>query len=235
MAYYRGYHHNWYEHTVSQRRQLSGDVGGIDNAVLSYLYQLESQSLCRFVQEYRRRFGDGPAKYAESSFNEWKSGAKLPAAKSVARFLKVVPPLLTYDEKFELLKGVYDRTRDTETHSMTVILGHSEHKLAQLGDLFKRLCQKPSQHTLSPRVQSLLEWASDHDSQIARRLMVALETEQSVSISTAAEGELQRLVRSIREMNQSAEGTHQIDLPYGTIVVTVRHPTFWEKLGKLFS
>jgi len=198
MAYYRGYHHNWYEHTVSQRRQLSGDVGGIDNAVLSYLYQLESQSLCRFVQEYRRRFGDGPA-------------------------------------KFELLKGVYDRTRDTETHSMTVILGHSEHKLAQLGDLFKRLCQKPSQHTLSPRVQSLLEWASDHDSQIARRLMVALETEQSVSISTAAEGELQRLVRSIREMNQSAEGTHQIDLPYGTIVVTVRHPTFWEKLGKLFS
>jgi hypothetical protein len=235
MGYYPYRRRNWYPPKTSQRTQLTRDVAGIDGEVLQHLYTLDSRSLVVLFRGYHDRFGASPAKYALENFNQWKSGNKAPSAQTVARFLKLVPPLLTFDQKFALLKTIYDRTRSKEKHSMEVILGHSEGVIVQLNELSKRLCLKPSLHTLSPRAQSVLEWASDNDAQIARRLMVALETQESIAISAASEAELKTLLRAIREMNQSTVGTHQIELPYGTITVTVRHPSFLEKLGKFFS
>jgi hypothetical protein len=223
------------EPVTSKRNQLTQDVAGIDSTVLQYLYGFDNKSLVLLFRGYNERFGASAGRYALESFHQWKSGTKSPSAQTVDRFLKLVPPLLSFEQKFDLLKSIYEKTRSKETHTLTVILGHSENVLGQLGGLFTRLSSKPAQHTLSPRAQAILEWASDDDSQTARRLMVALETEESVAISKAGGAELDNLVHSIRQMNPSTVGTHCVELPYGIISVTVRHPTFFEKLGKLFS
>src|SRR5207248_2834129 len=102
-------------------------------------------------------------------------------------------------------------------------------------NLFQRLCDKPAEHTLPPSVTRFAQWVADSDAVLARRLLAALETADSLQIVKAARHEIDRLIHAVRVLSQNVTGTHKVALPYGTITFYIRKPTFFEKLFKSLS
>jgi hypothetical protein len=230
MSYYN---HYWLP-KPSQRSMLSESIGGIDYDIVKLLFSFEPSRLNLFFDEYEKHYGRSATNYARQNFTAWKTRKKSYNVKSIQKFVKIAPIFLTYDQRYELIKKLYSGTKLVESHTISVVLGHSEHKLAELDKLFAHFCNKPMTHQLSGYVRSVLDWVTNHDSEQARKIIAAIETEQSLIVSRAAKSELERLRRSIAAMDSSAVGTHSIALPYGSIVVVIRHPTLSEKISKFF-
>ena len=129
----------------------------------------------------------------------------------------------------------FDRPSGVETHAIEVVIGHSEGRIAQIDSLFKRLCSKPLEHALPESVTRFAAWISENDATISRKLMAAIETEESLLIVNAARAEISRLVEAIRHMDQRVTGTHTVCLPYGKITILVRTPSVLEKMKRFFK
>jgi hypothetical protein len=228
------YRHYWYPQQ-SERDVLSEDIGGIDHEIIDFLFSFDRIRLASFFDAYEEQFGCSAANYARQAFEAWKTRTKKYNVKTVQKFVKIVPLLLTYEQRYDLLNKLYQNTRRVETHRFTLVLGHSEHQLPQLEELFRHLSTKPAAHQLSSRARSILEWVSNHDCEQARKLMAAVETEHSALLARAALAEIDRLRDAIRALASSAVGTHEIRLPYGTILVEIRHATIGERIGRFLG
>jgi len=235
--YYHRRRFSHYRHNESQRAETKSGLAGIDDDVLRIFNSLHGLRRTNLFNQYDKAHGNSAGSYMRKTIAGWASGAVKPSGDTLTRLLNLVPKILNQSEKYDLLKKLYDSHRKDfqEQHSLTVVIGHSLSFRQQVTDLAQRLCNKPGTHTLPTYVQTKIAWVCDNDSTVARRIMAAIETEDSVAIASAGVAEVENLVRRIQSLDMSAEGTHTMRLPYGLITVYVRKPNLFEKIGKLFS
>jgi hypothetical protein len=234
--YYRrnyGYRSN---RGVRQSSETMG-LGGIDGDVLRLFNDLDLSRKCEMFRHYGRAHGASAAKYALNKMSDWASGSVTASGQTRARLLALVPKVLSESERYELLKKLYAvfRANDSESHSITVLLGHAADFRQKILELATRLCNKPSLFQLPVHVQSRITWVCDNDSIVARKLMAAIETEESISIARAGQEDVARLIQRLSSTEAAVEGVHTLIFPYGRINVHVRKPNLFEKIGKLFS
>ncbi|HEX7344997.1 MAG TPA: hypothetical protein VF398_12075 [bacterium] len=223
---------NWYQYQENKRNALSSVIGGIDKDITELLFAFDQKSQEVFFGDYEVKYGRKAANYARKIFPQWKTKQKRYSAETIQKFIQLVPRHLSYDQRYDLLKKLYDSWRRSEKHEIEIVLGHDERGFKQVEILCEHFCNKPAKHTLPDEVQNLMEWVCDHDANQARILMAAIEEETSILITRAARADLARLKFALKESDTSIIGKHEIRLPYGEIVVNIRMPRFIEKLKK---
>jgi hypothetical protein len=228
---------DYYRYNESQRAEAKQGLAGIDDDVLKIFNSLDGLKRKILFNHYESAHGKSAANYARNKMGDWASGAVRASGQTLTRLLNLVPKVLNQNQKYDLLKKLYDahRSGHQENHSLTVVVGHSTGFREQVTDLALRLCNKPDTHTLPSYVQEKIAWVCDNDSTVARSIMAAIEKEFSFAIAAAGRTEVENLVNRIQGLDVSAEGTHTIRLPYGVITVYVRKPNLFEKIGKFFS
>jgi hypothetical protein len=151
------------------------------------------------------------------------------------RFINLAPKFFSFDDRYEIVSKLYEKTKQrNEVHHLTAILGINENAMHQMEGLFERLCKKPLEHKWPDQVLKFVGWICDNDSIAAKSLQTGIEAEKSILIVQAARHECARLMQCIKSLD-SAIGTHRVDLPYGTISLHVRKPTFIEKIKQIFG
>ena len=234
--YYRRRSFDFYGYNKSERAEAKRGLVGIDEDVVRIFNGLEGPKRESLFCHYKTH-GRGAASYARNTIADWAHGTVKPSAKTLSRLLDLVPKVLDQNDRYDLLKKLYDghRSAHQENHSLTVVVGRDAAFRQQVTDLAVHLCSKPDTHTLPTYVQKKIDWVCDNDSVVARKIMAAIEKEHSFAIAAAGRVEVENLVRRIEGMGQSLQGTHTIKMPYGTITVHVRQPTLFERIGKFFS
>ncbi len=245
MARYRRYNYNkWHGGTrpnrdavrhMQERRALSAEVHGLDNQIISKLFKLSEAEVENLFQEYESAYGAVNGAYVRSAWSFWKSGKRGISGMNAKRFINLAPKLLSYDDRFELVSKLYEKTRCKEHHSLSVVLGINEAAFREIDDFFLRLSNIPLEHDWSPSIKQFVGWICDDDAVAAKALMTAIEAENSVMISRAAKVECERLRQSILGLGSAVAGTHRIELPCGTISLHIRKPTAIEKLKHFFK
>lgn len=235
--YYRRRSFNYARWNDSQRTEVASGLAGIDDDVLKIFSGLDGLRRTILFNHYETAHGRSAAEYARKKMGDWAAGAVNASGETRKRLLALVPKILNQGERYGLLKKLYEahRGKDLRTHSVTVIFGHVEDFQGKIADLATRLCNAPDEAQLPVHVQNKIAWVCDNDSAVARKIMAAIEKEQSIAIAQAGIVEANNLVQQLRKMDASTQGTHTIILPYGKISVHVRSPTFFEKVGKFFS
>ena len=221
---------------MSARRELSRRVAGIDQDVLNILYGFTYRKFVDVLLAYERLYGKAAADYLEKAFPSWRDGKRGVSGQNAERLVNLVPKFLTRDERYTLLKKLYDanKLRQWEHLRVEIVLGHSENVTEQIDTAMRRLCSKPTLNQLPEDVQRTVAWVCNDDSTAARSIMAAIETEESVLLATGGNVEVERLIGLIGRMDRSAQGNHSMQFPYGSLMVAVRQPTFFEKLGRAF-
>lgn len=227
---YRSYNEN-------QRAAAKYGLAGIDEDVLTIFNGLDKTRLEFLLTHYEAAHGESAANYARNKIPEWATGSVRASGQTIQRLMALVPKVLRPDEKYELLKKLYDfhRSISKERHVIFVVTGRSSDFRRQVSDLASKLCQKHDSQQLPSSVQQKISWVCDNDSMVARSIMAAVEKEQSYTIASIGRAAVDDLVRRVEMMDASISGCQTIELPYGTIVVKVRQPTFIEKLSSLFT
>lgn len=241
MGRYYNYHRrrsfDYYERNESQRAEAKQGLVGIDDDVLRIFSGLGGLKRSILFNHYESAHGKSAANYARDKMGDWANGTVKASGQTLTRLLALVPKVLDQNQKYDLLKKLYDghRGNHQENHSLTVIVGHSLSFRQMVMDMGMRLCNKPDTHTLPTYVQEKIAWVCDNDSAVARKIMAAIETDYSMAIAAAGRAEVENLVLRIQSLDMSAEGTHTIIFPYGVISVYVRKPNLFEKIGRIFS
>ena len=234
--YHRRRSFNHWRYNETQREAVTAGIAGIDKDVLQICSSLDGLRRKILFNHYESAHGKSAANYAKEKMGDWATGFVNASGQTRSRLLALVPKILTHGERYGLLKKLYEAHRGHQpSHEVTVIFGHQEDFQTKIADLATSLCNAPDQAQLPPHVQSKISWVCDNDSVVARKIMAAIETEQSVAIAQTGILEAQNLVQKLRGMDASTQGTHTIVLPYGRISVHVRRPTFSEKIRKFFS
>ena len=243
MRYRRRYHRRSAFHGskaaiqhVSARRELSQRIAGIDQDVLEILYRAPYRTFVDLLLAYERLHGKAAADYLEKAFPRWRDGQTKVSGQSAERLVNLVPKFLTRDQRYTLLKKLYDanKSRQWEHFHVDIVLGHTENVSDKINSVMQRLCSKPKLNELPEAIQRTVAWVCNEDSAAARSIMAAIETEESVLLASGGQVEIKRLIDLIGRMDRSAQGTHSIQFPYGSLMVMVRQPTFFEKLGRFF-
>src|SRR6266478_4945241 len=199
-------------------------MAGIDSDVLQIFNRLDGWRQSQLFSYYEKAHGKGKGNYAKKTIASWASGTVSASGQTRKRLLELVPKVLHQSERYALLKKLYDyyRNNSLENHSLTVVLGHTEDFQKAVGELASRLCNKPSTFQLPTYIQTQISWVCDHDSNVSRQTMAAIEKEQSLMIARAGMLEVERLVRKLQSVDASVQGTHTIIMPYGRVSVHVR-------------
>lgn len=234
--YYRNYYYYRSFNNVSKIKELSQTLAGIDKDIIRKLFTLPYTKLEEVFSLYERKYGLGSVKYARNVFREWKSGEKKMTGPTAEKFVDLVPRFLTNQERYDLIRKIYDAKRSYEHFTVEFIIDHNIYESkSKLETIFEELCKKPFMHTLDQNVINKINWICDKDSLQARKIIAAIESEHSLLIVKAARKDIDQLFSSIQQLGDSALGKHSIKLPYGTIDVIVRKPTIWENIKRNFK
>src|SRR4030042_4084045 len=109
-AYYRRYRSrtNWSAYHTNQRNQLTSLFAGIDKDIESIFLNLDRNSLESIFLQYGKKYGNNAEKYARNTFPKWKNGATRLSGQTAGRLLNLLPPLLSQNKRYELVKKLRD-------------------------------------------------------------------------------------------------------------------------------
>jgi hypothetical protein len=212
--------YDWAQWHKRKRAAVTLLYGGIDEDVLEEFYRLNEKRLGALFLAYKNAHGPGPASYAKRVYKEWKSGEKQPSGQTLERLLALLPPLLTTEQQYELVRKLRNRYRYREDIRLSTSPQRWREEIwASVG----RLLQRSDESSIPKQVQDRLAWITSGNMLLAQKLMRRMEAYDALVLLSCIEEEGRR-IKSLLAVTTNAICTHTIRLPQGTIRLDVRRP-----------
>lgn len=228
MMYY------YWNNGPSERDKLKTRIHNIDEDIVRILFSLNNTRLATFFREYEKVYGESSARYAMKVFSSWKNGVTRYSASSIRKFIQIVPKVISSEERYDIVKKLYEKSKRKSSYCFEIVLGDYQ-RLNAIVATFNGLCAKPFDHDLSDEFKHLMKWLCDNDAAAANKLLSAFDAENSLLVSKAANKEIYNLINRISKLDGSAVGTHVCNFPFGSVTITVRQPTIFEKIARSFK
>ena len=137
------------------------------------------------------------------------------------RLLNLVPTVLDSDTRFDLVKKVRDAHR-TKVNKHVHCEPHEWR--TKVAPEVAELLASSSRFQLPAAAVSRIRWLADGDSEAAQRLLVAAEEEEAVARLRHLELEFRRIDTLMQSVQGQKTVSHTIELPQGTIHVSIGEP-----------
>jgi hypothetical protein len=217
-------------HRRASYRYSYGRTRGVYSTVEDYLrqlfFELPPHQLNGVFRLFGQRYGQGPERYARGAFIPWKSGSTNMSQQTLDRLLECVPEVLTFEGKIDVYRKLRDAYRSKETIRLEV---KKAEDLPQIQVAAERIAGRARSEPVPPYLQEKLSWLSQGDGEVARALVAAVEAGEGNLIAANVHRELNELRYSIAGLDGRHIVEHTIELPCGTIFVTLR-PKAWRGL-----
>ena len=220
----------WGASRLSKRDQLTSMFAGIDKDIEKIFFNLDQKSLHLLFKEYGRRYGKGAEEYARETFPKWKSGVTSLSVQTAERLLNFIPPYLSHDKRYEMIKKLRNHHREKWSFR-SIVTTHDRWKLDVI-PLVDELVKRSSEFRLPESLKRKATWLSNGDADVANRILASLELEETKVRSSNLEDEFKRIQFFVDQVPHTQIIRHSIGLPQGTInvVITPKKQTFIEKI-----
>lgn len=237
MAYYRGYR-SWRSrgwggsNGPSKYSVLSSMFGEAVDEIKSSFLSLDSKALEELLEDYGQMHGKGPGKYARDTYPKWKSGQTQLSGQTMERLIELVPPYLSPEQRFNLLKIVLKRhkvngpTKRIEINTDEPIQGFKE-----IDQALSELTINDPLAALPERVMNAAKWLYDDDITAARSMLAEADRIENNIIRANAKKELELLRRTISN-KQIKTASYTVQMPAGRLIVSVHTPSSIVKFFK---
>jgi hypothetical protein len=92
---------------IEEGREFSREMGGTDEDVKAYFFQLNLSELSQILSEYGRLYGKSPETYAREAFPDWKTGKRQMSGLVAKRLFGLLPKSMPIDQKYSLVKSLW--------------------------------------------------------------------------------------------------------------------------------
>jgi len=224
----RGYRNAY--HGVSQRRELTSTFGGIDHDIERLFFSLSADKLTKLFSRYEVSYGSKAANYAMGTYPKWRAGSVRLSGQTAERLLNLVPPLLPFDTRFELIK----KLRAAKFHKMArSVQTTPERWRDDLGTVIAEVVNHGNKAMLPDDLKERVSWLADGDAATAEKLLLAADQEEAINRLAYLNAEFARLEAMLAQLGKyQTSVSHSIDLPQGTIMVFIQAPkvSMWQQV-----
>lgn len=236
MGRYRGrYRRRYYGYRSqdSQRDRISRQYGGIDNDIRKMFFSLDERSLKRVFDEYEREHGSGKRKYAEQTFQKWRSGEVRMGGVVSERLVHIVPMVLDFGQKYELVTLLWNRLRPKSKLSLLISpTSGLEEAMATVLGLVEAECER----NIPKGVFDRISWLSSEDGVAAKALLSQVEQRQAEIATRTLRAELGQLLALARtHSDKHVSGARTIELPTATVTIRVEQYSRQAPRGRTMS
>ena len=216
--YYRRRRYGYSQPRISAREELSRVAGGIDEDIKDIFLNLTSYKLEAVFTRYGKDHGSSALSYARKTYPKWKSREVQMSGKVAERLLNLVPSVLDSSAKYGLVKKLREAHRGRINKHVNCEPHEWRSKVApELAELLA----SSSKFQLPQVALQRIQWLADGDSQSANQLLAAAEEEEAIARLQHIEFEFKRIDALIQSIDGKKTVSHTIDLPQGTIHVTI--------------
>ena len=198
---------------------MSRLYGGIDDDVRKMFFALAPFTLTLVFNRYEKEHGAGKRKYAEKTFEEWRTGTVRMGGDISERLVRIVPAFLTFEQKYELIEKLWSKCRQKTTLTVTISPGGG---LEGAIDAVMGAIDAVGEQEIPAAVADRLEWLAADDAIAAQSLLGQIAKREGELAVQTLEVELRQLL-SIAQMHSDKQvsGTRTVNLPAATVYIHV--------------
>lgn len=171
--YRRGYGGNYGQAAalrhLEEARAFSAEIGGNDQDVKRYFFDLPSNELDRILDEYGRQYGSPAKAYARKTFYDWKTGRRGMSGLVAKRLFSLLPPHMPISKKYELAENVWTHFGPASKHYYSV------GPTADVGTLATIVAEKlegnVTKYNIPDHVKNRFKWLSAGDVSVEEQLL----------------------------------------------------------------
>lgn len=210
---------DWKEYHEQQRQKLTKLFGGIDQDIQKLFFSLSNKSLDELFKNYGNDYGKNSERYARKTFKKWKSGEVGLSGQTSERLLNLVPPYISQEIKYELIKKLRNYYLKTTTKYITTTYFEWENQvILAIKELIKSSCE----FTLPKELIKKAIWLSSGDVELANKILTSIELEKTKIKLNYFEAELRQLQQIIEQTPHTQSINYLIELPQGNIEVIIK-------------
>ncbi len=197
---------------------VSQQYGGIDDDVRRLFFELDPFTLNLVFNVYERQHGAGKRKYAEATLEKWRTGKMQMGGEISERLIRIVPPFLSFEQKYDLVQKLWTRFRQTSTLTVTVSPhgGLNEAVQAVMGAI-----DALGEQEIPPVVAERLAWLAQDEGVAAQSLVAAIaKREAEAAVETLGEQLRQLLILAAQHPDKVVTATQKVSLPGVSVHIT---------------
>lgn len=209
---------HWGSYHVSQRQQLTSMFAGIDKDIQRIFFGLNEQSLNTLFQKYGELYGKNAENYARKTYPNWKGGQTSLSGQTAERLLNLIPPYLSQNVRYELIKKLRSHYLRKQTRHIT-----TTHELWRndVTPVVNEVFKISSDFALPDALKQRAAWLSGGDTDAANRILASLELEEAKLRANYLVVEFKRIQSLVDHIQHAQTVRHSIKLPQGTINVVI--------------
>jgi hypothetical protein len=172
---------------------------------------------------YEQLYGAGPRTYAEKTYQRWKDNAVEMSVEVRGRLLGIVPRLLSFDQRYELISKLWSRLLTPQRMSITITPADGVDEAVQTVAAAVEAIRGAA---LPDAVQQRLEWLADSDAQAAQELLRQVKMKEHEVICRHLTAELTKLLEVTAEHSQhQVAASKELILPGAVVTIHVQQST----------
>jgi hypothetical protein len=209
----------WPDHRRLYSQERVSALKGIDEDVKSIFFDLDVFTLTSVFNEYQRQFGRSSRKYAQKTFEKWKSGAVEMSGDIAIRLVSIVPLFLNFEQKYKLIAKLWRNYCSASRLRMSVA---SEEQIeAAVATVFSSL-NKGKSRSIPEAVRDKLTWLACDDAKNAELLLQQVIWKEAEITSVVLRKELKQLLRiTSLQGGNCVQCLRTIQLPFALLEVTL--------------
>ncbi len=219
--YYRGYRSGryWSSYHRSKRSELTSLFGGINRDIEKVFLSLPEIALDALFIEYGRKYVKSSESYARRTYSKWKRGAVKLSGKTAERLLELLPPRLSKEQRFDLIR----KLRKHYQHKIREHVTTSPEAWRQdVLPVINKVIGNSKGFSLPETVIKKAAWLSDGNTQVAMKILRSIEEEEAHQRTSYLEAEFKRIETFVSNVNNTDSVSHTISIPQGDIHVFIQ-------------
>jgi hypothetical protein len=164
--------------------------------------------------------------YARNTYPHWKSGKTGLSGQTMERLVTLVPPYLSPEQRFKILKLVLDKHKKSGVYkNIKINVKEPLAGFAELQDALGSMKHDAILEHLPENVMEAAKWLYDDDITSARAMLSDAKKIETEIIKKNASREIELLKRTISS-GQIKSASYSVEMPAGAVNVIAYSPSF---------
>ena len=207
---YRRRTRSWGGYQQSNLYKVHATYGGLEQDVQALFFKLDDLTIKYILWDYEQKYGRGARDYAARTFTKWRSREVGMSGLILERLIHIVPPRLSFEQKYELLVKAATRQKDTIKVSLPITLS-----LEEAVQTLSNSVRDAIWNDLSPNLQARLSWLAQDDFQAAKALLREAIRHEAV----IASGYLKENLANFSRIASQVSGNAHVDAEFNINLV----------------
>lgn len=177
--YYKSssYSRNRYaERHIEEAKALTRELGGTDEDVKKWFFNLPTASLNSILNTYQKAYGDKPGEYARETFADWKSGKRRMSGLVAERLFKLLPPFMPIEDKYNLVESLWNHVGPTTKR--LVKAGPETPHSEVIDAVIEEVRSLSTNWEIPEQMQNRFNWLAADDSATYKKLLAHIKEQE---------------------------------------------------------